>query len=70
MTSVQKELGQAISMALVAEIVARAFGTVFCSKVVSLATLDELLKPQELDVPLRMPSEFRHMHKEDETFLA
>jgi lipoyl(octanoyl) transferase len=69
-TSVQKELGQAISMALVAEIVARAFGTVFCSKVVSLATLDELLKPQELDVPLRMPSEFRHMHKEDETFLA
>jgi hypothetical protein len=29
-----------------------------------------LLKPQELDVPLRMPSEFRHMHKEDETFLA
>ena len=69
-TSVQKELGQPISMAAVAEIVARAFGTVFCSKVVSLATLDELLKPQELDIPLRIPSAFRHMHQEDETFLA
>jgi lipoyl(octanoyl) transferase len=68
-TSMQKELGLSMSMALVADAVARAFGTVFHDRIVELTSLDELLKPK-LDIPLRTPPDFRKLHEEEDTFLA
>ena len=68
-TSMQKELGPSMPMALVADVVARAFGTVFHNRIVGLTTLDELLKPT-LDIPLQTPPDFRKLHEEEDTFLA
>jgi lipoyl(octanoyl) transferase len=68
-TSMQKELGRPMFIAPVVEAAARVFGTVFHSEPLALSTLDELLKPK-LDIPLKTPSEFRHLHQEDENFLA
>jgi lipoyl(octanoyl) transferase len=68
-TSMQKELGLSMSMALVANVVARAFGTVFHDRIVELTSLDELLKPK-LDIPLHTPPDFRKLHEEEDTFLA
>lgn len=68
-TSIAKELGRTLPMTLVAEAVTRAFGTVFHSATIELATLDELLKTK-VDIPLKAPAEFRQIHREDETFWA
>jgi lipoyl(octanoyl) transferase len=68
-TSMQKELHRTLPMSAVEEIVMGAFGTVFETQVIPSATLDDLLIPK-LDIPLKPPSEFRELHKEEESFWA
>jgi lipoyl(octanoyl) transferase len=68
-TSLQNELDLAIPMQEVEESIGQAFRDVFGTEVVPLASLDQLSNAN-LDVPLKAPSEFRTMHKEDQTFWA
>ena len=68
-TSIQKELGRSVSIPVIAEVIIDTFGRVFHSKMLQLSTLDELISPM-LGLPLKTPSCLRHLHKEDETFLA
>jgi lipoyl(octanoyl) transferase len=68
-TTMQKELGQAVALEDVAHSVARNFGSVFRSQVLWLQTLDALLD-ERVGVPARPPEELRRLHKEDETHWA
>jgi lipoyl(octanoyl) transferase len=68
-TSMQKELGQAIELQDVAHSVARNFGSVFGRQVLRLQTLDALLA-QPTDLPARPPEELRKLHKEDDIHWA
>jgi lipoyl(octanoyl) transferase len=65
-TSMQKELGQAVALDQVAHSAARNFGSVFRSQVLWLETLDALLD-EKVGVPARPPEELRKLHHEDET---
>lgn len=65
-TSMQKELGAAVSLEDVAHSVTRNFGNVFRSQVLWLESLDALLH-QKVGVPARLPEELRRLHREDET---
>jgi lipoyl(octanoyl) transferase len=68
-TSMAKELGREISLSEVANSVARNSGMVFQSQILSVEDLDSLLQPS-LGVPMKLPDEFKRMHKEEDTFLA
>lgn len=68
-TSMEKELGQALTLQDVAHSVARNFGSVFHSQVLWLESLDALLE-EKVDVPARAPEELRKLHKEDEIHWA
>ena len=65
-TSMQKELGHAVSIEQVAHSVARNFGQVFQSQILWLESLDALLEPK-VGVPVRPPAELRELHGQDET---
>jgi lipoyl(octanoyl) transferase len=64
-TSIQAELGKPIDMNAVAESISRNFGTVFSSQMLWVETIDALLG-HTVGVPMRPPTELRHLHKDDE----
>jgi lipoyl(octanoyl) transferase len=68
-TSMERELGKQIGLQDVAHSLARNFGAVFDSQILSLENLDALLA-EKLGVPMKPPSELRELHKEDKTFWA
>jgi lipoyl(octanoyl) transferase len=68
-TSLEKELGKQVALQEVAHSISRNFGAVFNSQILWLETLDSLLRPTE-GVPVKLPSELRKLHKEEETFWA
>jgi lipoyl(octanoyl) transferase len=68
-SSMAKELGQAIPMQEVAHSVSRNFGVVFESQVLWLENLDDLLG-STVGVPMKPPAELRKLHKEEDTFWA
>lgn len=68
-TSMQKELGKAVSLLDVAHSISRNFGIVFASQMLWLESLDALLGGA-VGVPLRLPEELRQLHKEEDTFQA
>jgi lipoyl(octanoyl) transferase len=68
-TSMAKELGREISLSDVANSVSRNFGMVFRSQVLWVQDLDSLLDTSP-GVPMKLPAEFKRMHKEEDTFWA
>ena len=68
-TSIAKELGRDITMQEVVNSVSRNFGQVFGSQILWLETLDALLG-ETVGVPVRVPEEFRRLHKEEDIFSA
>jgi lipoyl(octanoyl) transferase len=68
-TSLAKELGKRLSLQDVAHSISRNFGAVFHSQMVWLEDLDSLPKTS-IGVPLKVPSELRQIHKEEDTFWA
>jgi lipoyl(octanoyl) transferase len=68
-TSMQAEIGRTVPIPEVEEVAMDAFGKVFQTDVVRLKALDDLLKAG-LDVPLKLPTEFRKIHKDEETSWA
>ena len=68
-TSMQRELGRELDLNAVAESISRNFGVVFQSQILWVDTLDALLG-HTVDIPMKPPSELRHLHKEDETTWA
>lgn len=68
-TSMRKELGREVSLQDVANSVARNFGTVFASQVLWMENLDALLGGS-VGVPVRLPKEFKDLHKEEDQFWA
>lgn len=68
-TSMQKELGRTVSISDVEQTVMGAFATFFQSEIIRVASLDDLLRPGP-GIPLKVPSEFRKIHQEEETFWA
>ena len=63
-TSMQQELGKALDLNAVTESISRNFGTVFSTQMLWVDTLDALLG-RTVGVPVQLPAEFRHLHKED-----
>lgn len=68
-TSMQNEIGGPVPIPEVEEVAIDAFGKVFQTDVVRLNALDDLLTAG-LDVPLKLPTEFRNIHKDEETSWA
>jgi lipoyl(octanoyl) transferase len=68
-TSMAKELNRELSLHEVAHSISRNFGVVFESQILWLENLDTLLG-QPVGVPLKTPDKLRHLHKEEDTFLA
>ena len=68
-TSIEKELGRAVEMDSVAEKVSRNFGLVFGRQMLRVDTVDALLG-NTVGVPVKVPTELREMHGEDEAFLG
>lgn len=68
-TSIEKEIGNPVSLENVAHSVARNFGSVFHSQILWLETLEALLG-EKVGVPARPPEELRKLHREDETHWA
>ena len=68
-TSMAKELGKQLPLQDVAHSISRNFGTVFNSQILWLETLDALMRPTQ-GVPVKVPTELRKLHKEEETFWA
>ena len=68
-TSIARELGHEIPMEGVAHSIARNFGTVFQSQILWIETLEALLG-ESVGVPVKPPSEFQQLHREDDTFWA
>ena len=68
-TSMQQELGKPLDLNAVAESISRNFGTVFSSQMLWVETLDALLG-RAVGVPMKLPADFRQIHKEDETTWA
>jgi lipoyl(octanoyl) transferase len=66
-TSMAKELGQPVSLLEVAHSVSRNFGVVFQSQMLWLETLDSLLD-HSVGVPMRLPTELRKLHSDEDTF--
>lgn len=68
-TSMKRELGKPPAMEEVAHSISRNFGVVFQSQILWLESLDALLGTT-VGVPLKVPREFRELHKEKDTFGA
>ena len=68
-TSMQRQLNQALDLSAVAVAISRNFGTVFQSQMLWLDSLDALLG-QTVGVPMNQPAELRQMHEEDDTAWA
>ena len=69
-TSMQQELEHPLDLNSVAESISRNFGVVFSSQILWVDTLDALLG-RTVGVPLQLPTELRHLHKEkDDTTWA
>lgn len=68
-TSMAKELDQQLSLQDVAHSVSRNFGVVFQSQMLWLESLDSLLG-QSIGVPMKLPSELRKLHGEEDIFWA
>ncbi len=64
-TSMQQELGRVVDLNIVAESIARNFGSVFSSQILWVDTLDALLG-NTIGVPMKPPSEFRGIHREND----
>jgi len=65
-TSMAKELGRELSLQDVAHSASRNFGVVFQSQMLSLEDLNSLFRTS-IGVPLKVPSELRQIHKEEDT---
>jgi len=68
-TSMQKELGREVSLADVAQSLARNFGRVFGRQMRWSESLDALLG-HTLGVPMKEPKELRQIHRDDDQFLT
>ncbi|HEX8816013.1 MAG TPA: lipoyl(octanoyl) transferase LipB [Terriglobales bacterium] len=68
-TSLERELGKPIPLQEVAHSVSRNFGVVFASQMLWLESLDDLLGTA-VGVPLQTPHELRHIHGEEDIYLA
>jgi lipoyl(octanoyl) transferase len=68
-TSMAKELDRELSLQEVAHSISRNFGVVFESQMLWLENLDALVG-HPVGVPLKPPEQLRHLHKEEDTFLA
>ena len=68
-TSMEKEIGRSLPLSEVKEVVVRAFGNVFQTTMLHAESLDKLLM-QDMDVPVRVPAEFRKIHKDEEIWWA
>lgn len=68
-TSMAQELGRPIPLQDVAHAVSRNFGSVFQSQMLGLDDLDSLLKTS-VGVPMKLPSELRQIHKEEDSSWA
>jgi len=68
-TSMAKELDSALSLQEVAHSISRNFGVVFESQLLWPENLDALVG-HPVGVPLKPPEQLRHLHKEEDTFLA
>ena len=68
-TSMQKELGRAISMQDLAHSISRNFGTIFQSQVLWLDSLDALLG-NNLGVPMQPPENLRNLHGDEDPVRA
>jgi lipoyl(octanoyl) transferase len=64
-TSMQQELGRELDLNAVAESISRNFGVVFQSQMLWVETLDALLG-HTVGVPVKLPTELRQIHKEDD----
>jgi lipoyl(octanoyl) transferase len=64
-TSMQQELGKPLDLNAVAESISRNFGVVFQSQMLWVETLDALLG-HTVGVPVKLPTELRRIHKEDD----
>lgn len=68
-TSMQQKLSRELDLNAVAESISRNFGVVFESQILWVDTLDALLG-RTVGVPVKPPTELRHLHKEDDTTWA
>jgi lipoyl(octanoyl) transferase len=68
-TSMQAEIGRTVLIPEVEDVAIDEFGKVFQTDVVRLNALDDLLTTG-LDIPLKLPTEFRKIHKDEETSWA
>jgi lipoyl(octanoyl) transferase len=68
-TSMQQQLGRELDLNAVTESITRNFGTVFSTQILWLESLDALLG-QTVGVPLKVPSELRQIHGDDDIALA
>ena len=68
-TSMAKALDSELSLQEVAHSISRNFGVVFESQMLWPENLDALVG-HPVGVPLKPPEELRHLHKEEDTFLA
>ena len=68
-TSMRKELKQALPLGDVAKSVGRYFGEIFASDIQWTSTLDALFG-RTVGIPLKIPEELRKLHAEQDVFLA
>jgi lipoyl(octanoyl) transferase len=68
-TSMAQELGRQIPLQDVAHAISRNFGVIFQSQMLWLEDLGSLLKTS-IGVPMKLPTELRQIHKEEDIFLA
>jgi lipoyl(octanoyl) transferase len=68
-TSMAKELDSELSLQEVAHSISRNFGVVFERQMLWPENLDALVG-HPVGVPLKPPEQLRHLHKEEDTFLA
>jgi len=68
-TSMARELGRQIPLQEVAHSVSRNFGGVFHSQILWMESLDDL-SGTAVGVPMKVPSELRQLHKEDDSSWA
>jgi lipoyl(octanoyl) transferase len=68
-TSMAQELGRQIPLQDVAHAISRNFGVIFQRQMLWLEDLGSLLKTS-IGVPMKLPTELRQIHKEEDIFLA
>jgi len=68
-TSMQKELGREVEMGEVAHTLSRNFGVVFGRQMLWVESFDALLR-HTVGVPMKLPTELRQLHGDDDTTWA